>query len=66
MTTRRRRHTVLPQNVHVMPKGHSTTRLCGATTGAFVRERDAAWLKRFLTDGGTLCGKCEKLREATP
>jgi len=62
--TRRRLHAQ-PQNVHIMPKGHSTTRLCGATTGGFVRERDAAWLRRFLAAGGGLCPQCAKLLEAS-
>jgi hypothetical protein len=58
-----RRHAQ-PQNVHILPKGHSTTRLCGSTTGAFIRERDAAYLDRFLKAGGGLCPECSKLREA--
>lgn len=53
----------LPQNLHIMPKGHSTRRACGATDGGFVRERDAAWLKKFLRDGGKLCVECAKMLE---
>ena len=54
----RRYHRALPQHLHIMPKGHSTTRACGATSGGFVRVRDAAWLRRFLADGGGLCVLC--------
>ncbi len=59
----RRYHRALPQNLHIMPKGHSSTRLCGATTGGFVRERDEAWLAKFLRDGGGLCPECAKRHE---
>jgi hypothetical protein len=52
----------LPQNLHIMPEGYSKTRLCGSTTGGYVRERDAAWLARFLRDGGHLCPECAKRR----
>lgn len=58
-----KRHHALPRNLHIMPKGHSTTRLCGATTGGFVRERDQAWLAKFLRNGGILCPECARLRE---
>jgi len=57
----RRYHRALPQNLHVLPACHSVTRLCGATTGGFVREREREWLKRFLRDGGGLCPECAKL-----
>jgi hypothetical protein len=57
--SRRRRHAQ-PQNLHILPAGNRTTRLCGATTGGFVRERDRAWLKKFLRDGGGLCPECRK------
>ncbi len=55
-----RRHHALPRNLHIMPKGHSTTRACGATTGGFVRTRDVKWLRKFLRDGGGLCPECKK------
>ena len=57
---RRRFHRALPQNLHILPKGHSTTRACGSTTGGFVRERDEAWLREFMRDGGNLCPQCAK------
>jgi hypothetical protein len=50
-----------PQNVHILPKGHSVKRVCGETTGAFIRERDADALKKFVRDGGGLCPNCERL-----
>ena len=56
-----KRQHAQPQNLHVMPKGNSVKRLCGATTGGFVRERDIAWLKKFLKNGGGLCPQCAKL-----
>ena len=59
--SRRRYHRMLPQSLHIMPKGHSTTRLCGATTGGFIRERDDDYLRAFLRDGGGLCPQCAKL-----
>jgi hypothetical protein len=58
--SRRQYHRTLPQNLHILPKGHSTTRACGATSGGFVRERDHVWLKKFLKDGGGLCPECAK------
>lgn len=51
----------LPQNLHILPKGHSVKRACGATTGGFVRERDSKWLKKFLRNGGGLCPECKKI-----
>lgn len=56
--TARKFHRALPQGLHIMPKGHSVVRACGATSGGFVRVRDAAWLKKFLRDGGGLCRGC--------
>lgn len=53
----------LPQNVHLLPKGARVNRLCGVMTGAFIRERDSAYLKKFLANGGGLCPECAKLRE---
>jgi hypothetical protein len=57
-----------PQHVHLMPLRSRTTRLCGATTGGFVRlnAEGQKWLKRFLARGGGLCPQCEKLREPAP
>jgi len=48
-----------------MAKGRSVTRLCGATTGGFVRLNDEGkkWLKKFLAQGGGLCPQCDKRRE---
>lgn len=44
-----------------MPPRHSAVRLCGATAGGFVRlPKDAAWLRRCLRYGGTLCPECAK------
>lgn len=59
--SRRRYSRALPQNVHIMPKGHSTRRLCGETTGGFIRERDREWLAKFLRDGGKLCPNCDRI-----
>jgi hypothetical protein len=59
----RRYHRTLPQNVHVMPKGARVSRLCGATGGAYIRERDEDYLVKFLRDGGGLCPECAELRE---
>ena len=59
----------LPQHVHVLPLRSRVTRLCGATTGAFIRARDAAYLAKFLRDGGGLCPECAralKAEEARP
>lgn len=56
----RRFSRALPQNVHLLPRGARVNRLCGATTGAFIRERDQDYLKRFLRDGGGLCPECAK------
>lgn len=57
------RHRALPQNVHFLPKGARTTRLCGSTTGAYVRlnAEGRRWLRKFLADGGGLCPECAKL-----
>jgi hypothetical protein len=55
----KRRHAQ-PQNVHIMPKGHSSNRLCGATTGGYIRERDAKELEKFVAAGGGLCPECAK------
>jgi hypothetical protein len=59
--TKRTYHRALPQNLHIMPKGARTSRLCGATSGGFVRQRDEEWLRRFLRDGGGLCPECAEL-----
>jgi hypothetical protein len=61
--TRAKFARALPQGVHVMPLGHSVKRLCGATTGAFIRERDEAYLAQFLRAGGGLCPECRTIRE---
>jgi hypothetical protein len=55
----------LPKHVHLMAKGRSVTRLCGSTTGGYVRLNDEGkkWLKKFLEQGGGLCPECEKRRE---
>jgi hypothetical protein len=57
----RKYHRALPQQLHIMPKGARTARLCGATSGGFVRQRDEAWLRAFLRDGGGLCPECAEL-----
>ena len=56
------RHHTLLQNLHVMAPRSRVTRLCGATTGGFVRlNRDGEkWLKKFLARGGGLCPECAK------
>lgn len=54
-------HRARPQHVHLMARGHSVTRLCGASDGAFIRERDGAYLRRFLAEGGGLCERCARL-----
>lgn len=59
--SRRRYSRSLPQNVHIMPKGYSIKRLCGETTGGFIRERDVEWLAKFLRDGGKLCPNCDRI-----
>lgn len=56
-------HRSLPKHLHILPKGKSVNRACGATSGGFVRERDAHWLKKFLRDGGGLCPECAKTPE---
>ena len=55
-----RRHRMLPQSLHVLPKGARLKRACGAIDGGFVRERDVQWLKKFLRDGGGVCLECRK------
>jgi len=57
-----RRHAQ-PQNVHLMARGARVTRLCGATTGGFVRLNadGRRWLRKFLASGGGLCPECRKL-----
>ena len=52
----------LPQNVHILPPRSRVTRLCGATTGGFVRLNadGCKWLKKFLAGGGGLCPECAK------
>lgn len=59
------RHRALPQHVHLLPRGRSVTRLCGTTTGGFVRlnAEGLKWLKKFLADGGGLCPECAKKSE---
>jgi|GEM_PF-1195033 len=59
------RHHALPQNIHLLPRGRSVTRLCGATTGGFVRlnAEGEKWLKKFLAQGGGLCPECAKLNK---
>ncbi len=56
----------MPQNIHIMPPRSRTTRLCGSTTGGFVRmnAEGQKWLKKFLARGGGLCPECKKLHEA--
>ena len=53
----------LPKNVHLMGARSRVNRLCGATTGGFVRldEEGKRWLRRFLASGGGLCPECEKV-----
>jgi len=60
-------HRAMPQHVHLMPRGRSVTRLCGATAGGFVRlnSEGERWLKKFLAQGGGLCPECAKRRELT-
>ena len=55
----------LPKHVHLMPARSRTTRLCGATTGGFVRLNadGQKWLKKFLARGGGLCPECAKKSE---
>lgn len=55
-----KRGQALPQNLHILPKGARVTRLCGATSGGFARERDVDWIKKFLRNGGGLCPECAK------
>lgn len=62
--SRRQFSRALPQNVHLLPKGTRVNRLCGSTTGAFIRERDRDYLKKFLAGGGGLCPECAKRRES--
>lgn len=59
-----RRHA-LPQRLHLMLPRHSVTRLCGVTTGGFVRlnAEGQKWLKKFLAQGGGLCPQCAKIHE---
>jgi len=59
----RRRPHALPQHLHLMPSRARVTRLCGATTGGFIRLNDEGrkWLRRFLAAGGGLCPQCAKL-----
>ena len=54
----------LPKNVHVLPLRSRAVRLCGATTGAFIRARDEAYLAKFLRDGGGLCPECARALRA--
>jgi len=54
------------QNLHIMPRGNSVRRACGATTGAFAREREEGWLRKFLRNGGGLCPECAKLYPNLP
>jgi hypothetical protein len=60
------RHHAQPQNIHVMGARSRVSRLCGATTGGFVRlnAEGQKWLKEFLASGGGLCPECAKLHEA--
>jgi hypothetical protein len=57
------RHHAQPQHVHIMPSRSRTNRLCGATTGGFVRlnSEGKKWLQKFLARGGSLCTRCAKL-----
>jgi hypothetical protein len=59
------RHHAQPQHVHIMPKRASVSRLCGATTGGFVRLNadGQKWLRKFLANGGGICPECAKLRK---
>lgn len=61
----RHRARALPQRVHLMPPRAHLTRLCGATSGGFVRLNAEGWrwLKRFLGGGGGLCPECAKLEQ---
>jgi hypothetical protein len=57
------RHRALPQNIHLMAPRARLARLCGATTGGFVRlnPEGRKWLRKFLADGGGLCPECARL-----
>lgn len=61
----RQRARALPQNVHLMVARARLTRLCGATSGGFVRlnAEGRKWIKRFLAGGGGLCPECAKLEQ---
>ena len=55
-----KRHHRLPQNLHVLPKGARTVRLCGSSTGGYIRAADERSLKKFLERGAGLCPECAK------
>lgn len=60
-----KRTHALPQHVHLLLPRHSVTRLCGATSGGYVRLNadGRKWLKAFVARGGGLCPECAKLND---
>lgn len=61
------RARALPKHVHLMAARSRVTRLCGATSGGFVRLNGDGrkWLRKFLAGGGGLCPQCAKLDLST-
>jgi len=53
----------MPQHVHLMPRGARSRRLCGATSGGFIRLSEERYLRQFLSRGGGLCPECARIAD---